>query len=87
MIVEMSKAKRKAELEAAKRAIEEVARREKKTVAEVRADMTEAMMAGWNDPDPKVQAMWQQIPCEGERPTPEELIAWASRRVQSGMLS
>ena len=87
MILEMSKAKRKAELESARRAIEQVARRERKSVAEVRADMTEAMMAGWNDPDPKVQAMWKQIPCEGERPTPEELICWIGSRVKKGYIS
>ena len=85
MVTSMSDAKRKAELKQATRAIEEIARREHKTVAQVRADMVEAMMSGWNNPDPQVQEMWKQIPCEGEMPTPEELIVWAKHRVQNGL--
>lgn len=84
---EFLKKQKNAELEAARRVIEELARRERKTATEVRADMTEAMMAGWNNPDPKVQAVWKQIPCDGERPTPEELIVWAKRQVLNSTLS
>ena len=39
MVIEMLKAQREAELAAARRAIEKVARREHKAVEEVRADM------------------------------------------------
>ena len=87
MVVEMKKTQREAELVAARRAIEEVARREHKTVEEVRADMTEAMLEGWNSSDPAARTLWQTIPCEGVIPTPEELIAWAGKRLRDGRLS
>lgn len=87
MVLSFKKARREAELAAARRAIEEVARREHKTVEEVRADMTEAMLEGWNSSDPAARALWQTIPCEGEMPTPEELIAWAGKRLSDGRLS
>ena len=87
MVVEIKKTQREAELVAARRAIEEVARREHKTVEEVRADMTEAMLEGWNSSDPAARTLWQTIPCEGEIPTPEELIAWAGKRLRDGRLS
>lgn len=64
--------------------MEEIARKERKTVAQVRADMAEAMMSGWNNPDPQVREMWKQIPSEGDMPTPEEMIVWAKHRVQNG---
>lgn len=87
MSIVSSTEKRNAELEAARRTIEALARREQTSAANVRASITEAMMAGWNNPDPKVQAVWKQIPCAGERPTPEELIVWAKRRVLGSVLS
>lgn len=87
MVLSFKNARREAELAAARRAIEEVARREHKTVEEVRADMTEAMLEGWNSSDPAARALWQTIPCEGEMPTPEELIAWAGKRLRDGRLS
>lgn len=87
MVLSFKKARREVELAAARRAIEEVARREHKTVEEVRADMTEAMLEGWNSSDPAARALWQTIPCEGEMPTPEELIAWAGKRLRDGRLS
>ena len=87
MVLSFKKARREAELAAARRAIEEVARREHKTVEEVRADMTEAMLEGWYSSDPAARALWQTIPCEGEMPTPEELIAWAGKRLRDGRLS
>ena len=87
MVIEMLKAQREAELAAARRAIEKVARREHKAVEEVRADMIEAMSEGFNSKDPAARAMWAQIPCEGERPTPEELIAWVGKRLGGGQFS
>lgn len=87
MVLSFNKARREAELAAARRAIEEVARREHKTVEEVRADMTEAMLEGWNSSELAARALWQTIPCEGEMPTPEELIAWAGKRLRDGRLS
>ena len=80
MVIEMLKAQREAELAAARRAIEKVARREHKA-------MIEAMSEGFNSKDPAARAMWAQIPCEGEIPTPEELIAWVGKRLGGGQFS
>ena len=87
MVIEMLKAQREAELAAARRAIEKVARREHKAVEEVRTAMIEAMTEGFNSKDPAARAMWAQIPCEGEIPTPEELIAWVGKRLGGGQFS
>ena len=87
MVIELLKARREAELAAARRAIEEVARREHKSVEEVRADMIEAMTEGFNSKNPAARAMWAQIPCEGEMPTPEELIAWVGKGLNGGQFS
>lgn len=49
--------------------------------------MIEAMSEGFNSKDPAARAMWAQIPCEGEIPTPEELIAWVGKRLGGGQFS
>ena len=84
MVVEMKKTQREAELVAARRAIEKVALKEHKAVEEVRTAMIEAMTEGFNSKDPSARAMWAQIPCEGEMPTPEELIAWVGKGLNGG---
>ena len=50
--------------------------RDGKTVSEVRIEIQKAMLIGLCSQDPKVQAYWKHIPCEGEVPTPEEVIAF-----------
>lgn len=65
----------------AEAAIRKVAEQNHTTVEEVRLEMIRAMEAGMNNPDPSVQAMWKSIPCKGEKPTPEEVIVWASGRI------
>ena len=87
MVVEMKKTQREAELVAARRAIEKVALKEHKAVEEVRTAMIEAMTEGFNSKDPSARAMWAQIPCEGEIPTPEELIAWVGKGLNGGQFS
>lgn len=49
--------------------------------------MIEAMTEGFNSKDPSARAMWAQIPCEGEMPTPEELIAWVGKGLNGGQFS
>lgn len=66
----------------AKRAIRKVAAREGISVQDVREEMLKAMQAGLQSTDPKTKAMWKQIPCKGETPTPEELIAHMAKQVQ-----
>ena len=58
----------------AEHALQEVARQNNTTVEEVRKEITLAMLVGLSDSDPAVQAAWNEIPCAGEFPTPEERI-------------
>lgn len=73
---------KKRDMESARRAIEGVARKEGLTVEEVRASMMEAIEEAFSNPDPIIQARWAQIPCEGEIPTPEELIIWVGKQLR-----
>lgn len=63
-------------LELAERAIEEIAARDHTTPDMVRKHIQVAMLNGLISDDPKVKAEWAKIPCAGEVPTPEELIAY-----------
>ena len=82
MLFDFGKKRREMEMASARRAIAEVARREGKTIEEVRASMIEAIEEAYKTPDPNAQALWAQIPREGEIPTPEELIIWAGKRLR-----
>jgi len=68
-------------IEKAEAVIRTIAAQHHTTVETVRLEMKQAMLAGLLNPDPKVQATWKSIPCEGEVPTPEELIVWAANRI------
>lgn len=63
-------------LAGARRALEEVARRNNVTVEEVRREISKAILLA----RPKTDA-WTKIPCEGSVPTPEELIAYCAEQV------
>ena len=52
------------------------------TVSEVRREMEIAIRAGFENPDPKVQAQWAKVPRKGEIPTPEELITYVVRQAK-----
>lgn len=64
----------------AKNAIEIIAQREGLTVEELRAEITEAMTVGQNNPNPQVRAFWDMIPRAEKEPTPEELIAFLAHQ-------
>lgn len=68
-------------LEDARSAIRKIAEENHISVEQVRAEMIQAMEAGMSNPDPEIQAKWKTIPCKGEKPTPEEVIIWASKRL------
>lgn len=68
----------KRKIESAKRAIEEIARKNNTTVDEVRLQIKVAMINGLVSEDPKIKAFWKSVPKEGEVPTPEELIAYTA---------
>lgn len=66
----------------AKRAIQKIARREGKSVAEIRAEMQAALDASRQNPDPRVQSQWREIPCKGAVPTVEEFIIHMAKKVK-----
>ena len=61
-------------------ALLEVARRHNTTVDEVRKEIRLAMAVAMCSPDPDVQKRWREIPHDGEVPTPEDLIIYATRK-------
>ena len=48
----------------------------------IRASMMEAIRVGLANQNPAVQARWRSITPNGERITPERLIAWAVKQIQ-----
>ena len=66
----------------ASKAISQVAREHHVAEDTVREDMKSAISEALRSPDPAVQALWKQIPCAGETPEPEELIAWIIKKIQ-----
>lgn len=70
-------------MDSAHRAIAMVARKEHKSIEEIRRAIMEAIQEGLGNTNPEVQAMWKQIPCREDTPTPEELIIWAKKKLQS----
>ena len=55
-------------------AIREIARSQRVSEAEVRAEIKIAMMTGYNNPDPAVQAEWAKAPFGNRVPTVEEFL-------------
>lgn len=72
----------KKDLRVAEKAIAKIAIRERKPVSEIKKEMKKAMFVGLCSQDPTVQAYWRQIPCEGDVPTPEELIIFVSNELK-----
>ena len=70
------------QLEKAHSAVKTIADKEGVSVDNVREEIKAAMSEGLRSPDPAVQEMWKRIPCKGETPEPEELIAWLAEQVK-----
>ena len=60
----------------AKKALEQIAKREGVSVEIIRREIEIAMADAWRNPDSHVQALWAAIPHAGEHPTPEECITY-----------
>ena len=58
-----------------------IALQEKMSQDDVRSEMKAAISEAMQNPDPEVRAIWKNIPCKGETPEPEELIAWLAGQV------
>lgn len=61
---------------------ERIAAEHNTTVEEVRQEIEAAILAGFNNPDPKVQEQWAKIPRRGDIPTPDELITYVVRQAK-----
>ena len=70
------------DLKRAAQIIRRISRENNMSEEQVRADMKEAMEAGMNDPDPVVQAKWDEFRFAGKEPTIEEFILWTASRVK-----
>jgi len=70
------------ELRKAKRAISVIAQQNGVSESQVRADMEEAILAAYNNPNPGPRAEWAKAPFAERVPTVEEFIMWMSSRVK-----
>lgn len=70
-------------LKKASRAIQQIAREQRITEAEVRAEMEAAILDAYNNPDPAVKVEWAKAPFAGRIPTVEEFIAWCAEKIQN----
>ena len=59
--------------------LEKIAHEFNSTPDEVYKEMQIAIDAGFNNPDPQVQAMWANIKYPGEKPTPEDVIPYLTK--------
>ena len=66
----------------ARNTIKKLAERDGVSVDYVRKHMQLAMLNGLCSTDPQVKMYWNSIPCEGEVPTPEELIVHLAETVR-----
>ena len=61
---------------------EKIAEKYTTTPEEVCREMQIAIDAGFDNPDPAVQAEWKKVTLKGERPTPEEVINYAVKQLK-----
>ena len=59
----------------AARSLKKIAKKYGVSEEEVRNDISLAVSAAKENPDPLIQAFWDSIPSEGDKPTPEEVVA------------
>lgn len=69
-------------LKKARNAIKTTAEKESVSEDEVRREMKAAIAEGLKSKDPRVREMWKKIPCQGETPEPEEVVAWAAEMLR-----
>lgn len=72
----------KKDLEEARHAIALLAVKEGVSETVIRASIMEVISVGLANQDPAVQARWRSITPNGEKITPERLIAWAAKQIQ-----
>lgn len=60
----------------AETALRKVAKVNHTSIEDVKKEIRIAIDAAMANPDPSIQALWQSMPRSGEKPTPEEFIAF-----------
>ena len=58
------------------RLLKKVADKHGVSVEEVRRDIEAASIMAKENSDEKIQAFWNSIPSKGDKPTPEEVVAY-----------
>lgn len=71
------------DLQTARRALERIARENHTSLKLVRAHIQLAILQGFTNPDPAIQAEWAKIPREDDYPTPEEVIIHYAKKLKS----
>lgn len=61
----------------------QVAKQYNTTLEEVYTEIQKAIDAGFANPDPAVREEWKKIKFKGERPTPEEVLAYMVDALQT----
>ncbi|CUN49527.1 sporulation initiation factor Spo0A C-terminal domain-containing protein [Dorea longicatena] len=61
---------------------EKIAEKYNTTPEEVRREMQIAIDAGFDNPDSAVQEEWKKMTLKGDRPTPEEVINYAVKKLK-----
>lgn len=60
---------------------ERLARERNITVEEMRTIISARIEKGMNDSDPERRGQWEQIPCAGVIPTPEEWLEYVMKKI------
>ena len=61
--------------------LERIAKESNTTVENVRNEIAFAMAVGMSNKDPNVKKKWEEVPHDGELPTPEEFILHMANQV------
>lgn len=67
------------EILVARRSLQEMARRERRSLDKILNEINETIAEARANTDPKVRAAWALAPFGDRTPTPEEFIAWCAR--------
>ena len=63
------------------RCLETIALQNGVSIFEVKKEIQDAIDLAMSSPNPETQSQWRAIPCKGEKPTPEEVIACLAGKV------
>lgn len=66
-----------------KKVLREIAKNEGISQKEVYREMQKAINAGYNNPDPAIQAAWKEVFMPFGKPRPEDVIRYCAKKVQA----